>query len=114
QGRPPARGGRRHAAAAAVAAGVRLHRRPRRVGAVQVPRRPVQDRHPAAPRQPAGTVKLPAAVLVITGTGTEVGKTIVTAALASNFSACGAKVAVVKPAQTGATPAEPGDLAEVE
>jgi dethiobiotin synthetase len=59
-------------------------------------------------------VKLPADVLVVTGTGTDVGKTIVTAALASNFGACGVRVAVVKPAQTGAAPGEPGDLAEVQ
>jgi dethiobiotin synthetase len=54
-------------------------------------------------------------VLVVTGTGTGVGKTITTAALAS----CAAstreygRVAVVKPAQTGVAPDEPGDLAEV-
>lgn len=40
-------------------------------------------------------------VLVITGTGTEVGKTIVTAALAALVIDQGAAVAVVKPAQTG-------------
>jgi dethiobiotin synthetase len=49
-------------------------------------------------------------VLVVTGTGTDVGKTVVTAALAA--CAAGA-VAVVKPAQTGVGPDEPGDLAEV-
>ena len=49
-------------------------------------------------------------VLIVTGTGTGVGKTVVTAALA----ACAAgSVAVVKPAQTGLGPDEPGDLAEV-
>ena len=49
--------------------------------------------------------------LVVTGTGTDVGKTVVTAAAAA---LAGGRVAVVKPAQTGAGPAEPGDLAEVE
>ena len=49
-------------------------------------------------------------VLIVTGTGTDVGKTVVTAALAA--CACG-RVAVVKPAQTGVEPGEPGDLAEV-
>jgi dethiobiotin synthetase len=49
-------------------------------------------------------------VLIVTGTGTDVGKTVVTAALA----ACvGGSVAVVKPAQTGVQPGEPGDLAEI-
>ncbi len=49
-------------------------------------------------------------VLIVTGTGTSVGKTVVTAAVAA--LARGA-VAVVKPAQTGVGPDEPGDLAEV-
>jgi dethiobiotin synthetase len=50
----------------------------------------------------------------VTGTGTGVGKTVVTAALASLAAARGdGGVAVVKPAQTGVRPGEPGDLAEV-
>ncbi|MFL6137021.1 MAG: dethiobiotin synthase [Frankiaceae bacterium] len=52
-------------------------------------------------------------VLVVSGTGTGVGKTVVTAALAALAAARGAAVAVVKPAQTGAAPGEPGDLDEV-
>ncbi|MBM7813584.1 dethiobiotin synthase [Saccharothrix algeriensis] len=52
-------------------------------------------------------------VLVITGTGTEVGKTVVVAALAALAAADGRRVAVLKPAQTGVGPGEPGDLAEV-
>jgi dethiobiotin synthetase len=52
-------------------------------------------------------------ILVITGTGTGVGKTVVTAALAALAAARGASVAVVKPAQTGVGRDEPGDLAEV-
>jgi dethiobiotin synthase len=52
-------------------------------------------------------------VLVVTGTGTEVGKTVVTAAVAALAVERGARVAVVKPAQTGLRPGEPGDLAEV-
>jgi dethiobiotin synthetase len=39
--------------------------------------------------------------LVVTGTGTEVGKTVVTAAVAALAAAAGQRVAVVKPAQTG-------------
>jgi dethiobiotin synthetase len=53
-------------------------------------------------------------ILVVTGTGTGVGKTVVTAALAALAAARGASVAVVKPAQTGVLPGEPGDLAEVQ
>lgn len=41
------------------------------------------------------------------------GKTIVTAALAALAHARGESVAVVKPAQTGVAPGEPGDLAEI-
>lgn len=52
-------------------------------------------------------------VLVITGTGTEVGKTIVTAAVAATARAAGRSVAVLKAAQTGVRPDEPGDAAEV-
>jgi dethiobiotin synthetase len=52
-------------------------------------------------------------VLVVTGTGTGVGKTVVTAAVAALAAARGSRVAVVKPAQTGADADEPGDLAEV-
>lgn len=50
-------------------------------------------------------------VLVVTGTGTEIGKTIVTAAVAA--ASAGRRVAVLKPAQTGLAPGEPGDAAEV-
>ncbi|OJY50063.1 MULTISPECIES: dethiobiotin synthase [unclassified Pseudonocardia] len=49
-------------------------------------------------------------VLVVTGTGTGVGKTVVTAAVAALATG---RVAVLKPAQTGIAPGEPGDLADV-
>ena len=52
-------------------------------------------------------------VLFIAGTDTEVGKTVVTAALAALAHARGESVAVVKPVQTGVAPGEPGDLEEV-
>ncbi|RAY13425.1 dethiobiotin synthase [Actinomadura craniellae] len=52
-------------------------------------------------------------VLVVTGTCTGVGKTVVTAALAALAMARGSSVAVVKPGQTGVGYAEPGDLDEV-
>ncbi|MFD5627307.1 dethiobiotin synthase [Streptomyces sp. NPDC127072] len=52
-------------------------------------------------------------ILVMTGTGTEVGKTITTAAVAATALAAGRSVAVLKPAQTGVTPDERGDADEV-
>ncbi|KAA9373585.1 MULTISPECIES: dethiobiotin synthase [Microbispora] len=52
-------------------------------------------------------------VLVVTGTDTGVGKTVVTAALAALAVARGATAAVVKPAQTGVAAGEAGDLDEV-
>ncbi|WP_211225637.1 dethiobiotin synthase [Amycolatopsis nigrescens] len=52
-------------------------------------------------------------MLVVTGTGTGVGKTMVTAAIAALAKERGQRVAVLKPAQTGVLPEEPGDLAEV-
>ncbi len=52
-------------------------------------------------------------VLVVTGTGTGVGKTVVTAAVAALAAARGSRVAVVKPAQTGVAAGEDGDLADV-
>lgn len=52
-------------------------------------------------------------ILVVTGTDTGVGKTIVTAAVASLARERGSSVAVVKPAQTGVTDNEPGDLDDV-
>ncbi|MEU3600478.1 dethiobiotin synthase [Streptomyces sp. NPDC006798] len=53
------------------------------------------------------------AVVVVSGTGTEIGKTVVTAAIAALARGRGRSVAVVKPAQTGVGPGEPGDVAEV-
>ncbi|TQJ86505.1 dethiobiotin synthase [Streptomyces sp. SLBN-31] len=52
-------------------------------------------------------------VLVITGTGTEVGKTVTTAAVAAAAVAAGRSVAVLKAAQTGVRPDERGDADEV-
>ncbi|MFI5943414.1 dethiobiotin synthase [Streptomyces uncialis] len=53
------------------------------------------------------------AILVVTGTGTEVGKTVTTAAIAAAAIAAGRSVAVLKPAQTGVTAGEHGDADEV-
>ncbi|MGA4843378.1 dethiobiotin synthase [Streptomyces sp. G45] len=52
-------------------------------------------------------------VLVVSGTGTEIGKTVTTAAVAAVALAAGRSVAVLKPAQTGVAPGEPGDVDEV-
>ncbi|HVQ95872.1 MAG TPA: dethiobiotin synthase [Mycobacteriales bacterium] len=52
-------------------------------------------------------------VLLVTGTGTGVGKTVVTAGLAALAAERGARVAVLKPAQTGVRPGADGDLAEI-
>lgn len=49
-------------------------------------------------------------VIVVTGTGTGVGKTVVTAALAALAADRGSTVAVVKPAQTGVQAGELGDV----
>lgn len=50
-------------------------------------------------------------ILAVTGTSTDIGKTIATAALAA---VAGGSVAVCKPVQTGVLPGEPGDLTVVE
>ncbi|WP_076259882.1 dethiobiotin synthase [Intrasporangium flavum] len=52
-------------------------------------------------------------VVVVTGTDTDVGKTVATAALAAVLAGAGRRVAVHKPTQTGVRPGEPGDVAEV-
>ena len=52
-------------------------------------------------------------VLVVSGTGTGIGKTVVTAAIAALARDRGRDPAVIKPAQTGVMPGEPGDLDEV-
>jgi len=51
-------------------------------------------------------------ILLVTGTDTEVGKTVVTAALAVCLARLGS-VAVYKPTQTGVKGSEPGDADEV-
>jgi dethiobiotin synthetase len=51
--------------------------------------------------------------VLVTGTDTEVGKTVVTAAITAAAQAAGLRVAVVKPAQTGTATAEPGDVEAV-
>src|SRR5699024_8566367 len=53
-----------------------------------------------------------AAPLVVTGTGTDVGKTIATAALAALARSAGLDVGICKPIQTGLEPGVPGDAHE--
>ncbi len=48
--------------------------------------------------------------VLVTGTDTGVGKTIVTAAIAAAAQAAGLRVAVVKPGQTGTATGEPSDV----
>lgn len=59
-----------------------------------------------------GSTTLPS-VLLITGTGTGVGKTVATAAVAAVLLSRGRSVALCKPAQTGVGADEPGDIHEV-
>jgi dethiobiotin synthase len=51
--------------------------------------------------------------VVVTGTDTGVGKTVATAALAAGLATAGARLAVVKPVQTGLGPDERGSDADV-
>ncbi len=52
-------------------------------------------------------------VLVVAGTGTGVGKTVVTSAIAALAVDAGRRVAVLKIAQTGVDAGQPGDIDEV-
>lgn len=54
-----------------------------------------------------------APVIIVTGTDTEVGKTVATAAITAALVGQGMRVAVVKPTQTGLQPGEAGDVDEV-
>ena len=53
-------------------------------------------------------------VLLVTGTDTDVGKTVVTASVVATVLAAGLRVTAYKPTQTGVAPGDPGDMAEVE
>jgi dethiobiotin synthetase len=54
-----------------------------------------------------------APVIIVTGTGTAIGKTVTTAAIVVGLRAQGLRLVVVKPTQTGLLPGEPGDLHDV-
>lgn len=51
--------------------------------------------------------------VLVTGTDTEVGKTVVTAAIAAAAQAAGLRVAVIKPGQTGTATGDAGDIDSV-
>lgn len=55
-----------------------------------------------------------ARIVLVTGTDTDVGKTVVTAALAARCLAAGGGVHVHKPLQTGVGPADVGDVDRVQ
>jgi|GEM_PF-878145 len=65
------------------------------------------------PNREMGTTVRIVTVLVISGTGSGVGKTVVSAALAALTLRRGGRVAVLKAVQTGVAVSEPGDLATV-
>ncbi|GAA6524713.1 dethiobiotin synthase [Intrasporangium sp. DVR] len=95
---------------AEVAAAHRLHTRPKSQSSVHNLRTaPARELH----TRPEGGGDMPR-VLIITGTDTEVGKTVVTAATAAVLAGAGLSPAAYKPVQTGVTPGEPGDMGEVE
>jgi dethiobiotin synthetase len=72
--------------------------------AAQTPEPDVQ----AAPRMPeAGEWR---GIVLVTGTDTDVGKTIVTSAIAAAAEAAGLRVAVIKPGQTGTADGGPTDI----
>ncbi|WP_285683332.1 dethiobiotin synthase [Actinoplanes sp. NBRC 103695] len=53
-------------------------------------------------------------MVLVTGTDTDVGKTIVTAAIAAAAQAAGLRVAVIKPGQTGTVLGVPTDVEQVQ
>jgi len=54
-----------------------------------------------------------APIIIVTGTGTGIGKTVTTAAIVVGLRAQGLRLVVVKPTQTGLLPGEPGDLHDI-
>jgi dethiobiotin synthetase len=66
-----------------------------------------QASNPAPRRPEAGDWR---GVVLVTGTDTGVGKTIVTAAVAAAAQSAGLRVAVIKPGQTGTAAGEPTDI----
>lgn len=52
-------------------------------------------------------------IVLVTGTDTDVGKTIVTSAIAAAAQAAGLRVAVIKPGQTGTADGNPTDIDQI-
>src|SRR5699024_10078505 len=102
-GRRPGAGERR------AHAGVGRARAPGRVAGVarQGPRMSASP-----PASPDAAIPPAPAPVIITGTGTDVGKTVATAALAALGRSEGLDVGICKPIQTGLGPREPGDAHE--
>ena len=73
---------------------------------------PMSDSMPTE-SPPSEPISLPK-VVIVTGTSTGVGKTVVTAALVVMLRRRGAEVAVVKPLQTGVSADEDGDIQVVQ
>ena len=71
-----------------------------------------QTGHPVVAASVVTPVALPR-VIVVTGTDTVVGKTVVTAAVCATLRAAGLRVTAYKPTQTGVGPHAAGDMAEV-
>jgi dethiobiotin synthetase len=75
---------------------------------VAAPEVPAPARATAAPRPPEiGEWR---GIVLVTGTDTDVGKTIATAAVAAAAAASGLRVAVIKPGQTGIATGAPTDI----
>jgi dethiobiotin synthetase len=70
-----------------------------------------EDAAPAAADRPAsGDQGEARGIVLVTGTDTDVGKTIVTSAIAAAAQAAGLRVAVIKPGQTGTALGGPTDM----
>jgi len=54
-----------------------------------------------------------APIIIVTGTGTAIGKTVTTAAIVVCLRAQGLRLVVAKPTQTGLQPGQPGDMHDV-
>jgi dethiobiotin synthetase len=77
------------------------------VGAEESERAPASTAQPATRRPEAGEWR---GIVLVTGTDTDVGKTIVTSAIAAAAQATGLRVAVIKPGQTGTSDGRPTDI----
>lgn len=77
----------------------------------EIPETAADQAAPVAPRMPEADEWR--GIVLVTGTDTNVGKTIVTSAIAAAAQAAGLRVAVVKPGQTGTSEGGPTDIEQV-